>query len=172
MSSERNIRYDIKSLWLFLWCSYHQGFFCLKIKWLRQFKVSAMPIHPKTAFKFFFPFIVTTALMAISVLLFLPIEQALFQPSTRRFHKIIPQMHRRTDKYLGGVWVNVSPHHGLHDSRISHMTSPVGSRPLSCGPEQCWCWSPRIHRDRFHPPESEMKKIMPLLHWDTNTVIW
>lgn len=54
----------------------------------------------------------------------------------------------------------------FHDSRISHMTAPVGSRPLSCGPEQCWCWFPRIHRDRFHPPEKKTKKTIP--HWDRN----
>lgn len=117
----------------------------------------------------FFSFIVTTAaLMASSVLRFLPMEQALYQPGNRQFHKRIPQTHRGTDKYFGGVSVNVSRHHSLHDSRISHMTSPVGNRPLSCGPGQCWCWFLRIHRDRFHPPETEMKKILPLLHWDTN----
>lgn len=54
----------------------------------------------------------------------------------------------------------------FHDSRISHMTAPVGSRPLSCGQEQCWCWFPRIHRDRFHPPEKKMKKTIP--QWDRN----
>lgn len=122
-------------------------------------QVYVMLIHPKIACKCFFSSIVTTALMASSVLRFPPIEQAVYHLSGRRFHKLIPQMHSGTDK-------------SMSRGTSSHLTSPVGSRPLSCGPGQCWCWSPRIHRDRFHPPETEMKEIMPLLRWDTNRTRW
>lgn len=158
------------------------GFLWLKIKWLRQFKVSPGRISCftlKTGFTsclyiqklplnvFFFSFIVTTAaLMASSVLRFLPIEQPLYQPSNRRFPKMIPQTHRGTSVAFQSMSRGTTA--GFHDL----MTSPVGSRPLSFGPGQCWCWFPRIHRDKFHPPETEMKKIMPLLHWDTNRTQW
>lgn len=40
----------------------------------------------------------------------------------------------------------------MENNNLWH-SSPVGIRPLSCAQGQCWCWSPEIHRGRFHQPE-------------------
>lgn len=49
-------------------------------------------------------------------------------------------------------------------------SSPVGTRPLSCGQGQCWCWFPKIHHGRFHQPERKWTTSFTDLKDEKNTM--
>lgn len=148
---------------------WHSLFGLNQDKWLRQFKASPGRISEtglcllvyalKTAFKCYFLFVMTTAehaefCIAVSAQWTSTLSETGDINQTATLFQMIPQMHWGTDVYFSGV-----PANRLHEAPQltwqQDLTSPVGSRPLSCGPGQCWCWSPKIHRDRFHPPEME-----------------